>query len=154
MILALGALLAVTADILVVPGLYVNPGVEPLQLGIVALLVLVMALNGTVALHNIDGRTVAGSAGGLFGTAGALFTSACPFCQPIWLVWLGFGSATAFLAQYGALIGIGSIALLGISLHYGLKSASGTCEVKLSVLKPSRVSDRSKSGGFFHGKNA
>jgi hypothetical protein len=132
MLVVFGALLAITADIVVLPGLYFNPGIEPLQLGIVALLVPMMALNGTVAFHNIEARIVAGSAGGFIGTAGALFTSACPFCQPIWLVWLGFGSATAFLAQYGALIGIGSIALLLVSLHYCIKSASGTCEVKLN----------------------
>ena len=127
-----GALLAITADIIVLPGLEVNPGVEPLQLAIVAVLAPMMALNGAVAIHNLERNVGTAGAGGLAGTLGAFFTSACPFCQPIWLVWLGLGSATAFLAQFGAIIGIVSISLLGISLHYGLKSASGVCEVKIN----------------------
>jgi hypothetical protein len=56
----------------------------------------------------------------------ALITTACPICQPIWLVWLGLGSATAFLSEVSIYLATSSIFLLGFSLY----KSTELCEVK------------------------
>ncbi len=67
-----------------------------------------------------------GALGGLMGT----LASACPVCQPIWLFWLGFGSASAFLADWSPYILLASLALLSFSVHSGLRLVAAGCPIK------------------------
>ncbi len=119
-------ILAVTSNIIVPSTLKLNPFIEPQRIGIMSVIITLMALNGTVALYLFDVRRTIGKNTGFLGGLAAMFTSACPVCQPIWLIWLGFGSASAFLAEIGTYVGLISIILLLISLHYSLK-AFGIC---------------------------
>ena len=128
-LLIIAPVLSVTSNIVVPSVPDINPGAEPLDIVLVGLIAALISLNAAVLIHNLDARAEGGKTG-VVGTIAAFFTTACPVCQPIWLVWLGLGSATAFLAEYGRYVSLASIGLLGISLHYSLKSASGTCEVK------------------------
>jgi hypothetical protein len=123
-------IISVTSNILVPSTLEINPGAEPLDMLLVGAIAGLIAINSAVLLHNFDMKAGINK-GGPAGALVAFFTTACPVCQPVWLVWLGLGSATAFLAEFGRYISIMSIALLGVSLHYSLKSASGVCEVKI-----------------------
>jgi hypothetical protein len=126
----LGIVLGVTSNIIVPSALDLNPVAEHAGIGVTAVIVLLMGLNTTVLFHNVTMKAAGGGGMAVLGSFGALFTTACPVCQPIWLVWLGLGSATAFLAEIGLYVGLFSIGLLLVSLHYSLKSATGTCEVK------------------------
>ena len=126
---------SITSNILVPSTLSINPIAELPGFVLTVAIAVLSALNVTVLLHNHDilregskpGRaTIAGSVAGFF-------ASACPLCQPIWLVWLGLGSATGFLASIGLYVGLLSIGLLLLSLNYSLKSANGTCEVKMNA---------------------
>lgn len=126
----LSPLLAVSSNIVVPSTLDINPGAEAPDILLVGAISVLIALNLSVLLHNLE-LSAPVNGGGALGAFAALFTSACPVCQPIWLVWLGFGSATAFLAEFGRYISVLSIAMLAVSLHHSLKAASGTCEVKI-----------------------
>ncbi len=124
-----GAIIAVTSDIIIFPSLQLNPIAQPLQIGIISIIVFLLAANTSVLVQNFDLRKdTGGKTTTLFGTAAAFFTTACPVCQPIWLVWIGAGSATAFLSDVSILIGIASIAMLLFSLNILLKE--DFCEVK------------------------
>ena len=122
--------------------LQINPFVELPKIGLSAIIAVLMALNSTVLLHNYRnsyGKNQIGNAKTGTGTDTkttflggfiAMFATACPVCQPIWLVWLGLGSVSGFLADFGVYFGLLSIGLLIVSLHYSMKSASGTCEMR------------------------
>lgn len=131
LVLVLAPIFAITSDIIVTQTLTLNPTAEPIQIALVLGIVALMAINGAVTFHNYEARKATSKSITLIGTITALFTSSCPFCQPIWLVWLGFGSATAFLANISLYLGVLSFAFLLISLHYSLKSVSNKCEVKI-----------------------
>ncbi|MEW6036615.1 MAG: hypothetical protein AB1529_08450 [Candidatus Micrarchaeota archaeon] len=122
-------LLSVSSSTIIPWTLELNPTAEAPKIAIMGAVASLMALNGAVLLHNYEAMKAAGGTTAL-GTLAALFTSACPVCQPIWLVWLGLGSATAFLADIGLYMGLLSLGLLVFSLHNSLKAASGTCEVR------------------------
>lgn len=127
---AAAAVLSITSGIFVPSVLELNPLAEPLGIaGMLAISVL-FALNATVIFSNYadESRTNAGTA--FAGGFAALFTTACPVCQPVWLVWLGFGSATAFMADVSVYIWAASAVLLSVSLYYSLGKHNNTCEVK------------------------
>lgn len=126
----LGPIFAITSDIIVINTLQINSIAEPMKVLIMSLVVILMSINVTVLFHNYEIRKSTGNKITLLGIVAALFTTACPICQPIWLVWFGFGSFTAFLSDISAYVGIFSLGLLLLSLHNLLKSASSTCEVK------------------------
>ena len=122
-------LFAITSDVIVTSTLELNPIADPIKITLMFMIVLLLSLNGTILFHNYEARKSIGKKTTLAGTVAALFTTTCPVCQPIWLVWLGFGSASAFLADISIYIALVSISLLFISLHYSLKSVSTICEV-------------------------
>ncbi|MBI5228410.1 hypothetical protein HY988_07500 [Candidatus Micrarchaeota archaeon] len=123
-------ILAITSDITVLPQFVLNPIADPLKILLMGIISLLIAINGSVIFHNYERAAASSKKTTVLGTVGALFTTTCPVCQPIWLVWLGFGSATAFLVELSNYLAVLSIGLLVISLNYSLKSASGRCEVK------------------------
>ncbi|MBI5223917.1 hypothetical protein HY990_05865 [Candidatus Micrarchaeota archaeon] len=125
-------LLAITSDILILSTLTINPLVDPVKILIIGAIVFLMSINGTLMFHNYETRAKSGVKTTALGVIGAFFTTACPICQPIWLVWLGLGSVTAFLADISIYVGIFSVVLLLISIVYSFKSASSVCEVKIN----------------------
>ncbi len=126
---AAAPVLAITSNILAPDGLALNPFAEPARVALMAAIAAAMAVNGAVLLHNHDMRKSAGGRTTAIGALAALFTSACPVCQPVWLVWLGLGTGTAFLSGVGLYAGAFSLAMLLVSIHYSLKSAESFCEV-------------------------
>lgn len=69
-----------------------------------------------------------GAIGSLMGT----LASACPICQPIWLVWLGMGSMSGFLADWGGYILAASLVILTFSVHQGLQAVATSCPMRKS----------------------
>lgn len=127
--LVLGAVLAVTSGFFVPASLDFNPLAEPLKVAIVAVIALLLALSITVLLERHDKAKTSDKKITLVGAITAFFTTTCPFCQPVVLLWLGLGSATAFLVEYSIPISLASIAFLLVSLNLALKSEE-VCEVK------------------------
>lgn len=126
---AVTPVLAITSNILSPDGLALNPFAEPVRIAMVAAIAAAMAVNGAILLHNMEMRKARGGKATMLGAVSAFFTSACPVCQPVWLVWLGLGSVTAFLSDIGPYVGAFSLAMLAVSIHYSLKSAENVCEV-------------------------
>jgi hypothetical protein len=131
LLFVLTPLLAITSDIFVLATMQFNPILDQFKASLMAVIVVLMSLNATVVLHNYEKRKPAmKSTTALGATVAAFFTTACPVCQPIWLLWFGLGSATVFLAEISVYVALLSIALFVFSLHYSLKSVSNICEVK------------------------
>ncbi len=129
LLLVLAPIFAITSDILVPSTLELNPIAEMPKIVLVLGTVVLIALNLTVFFHNYEAKKNASKKTTALGAVAALFTTACPVCQPIWLVWLGLGSASAFLTDISLYVGFLSVSLLLVSLHYSLKSSSATCEI-------------------------
>ncbi len=113
----------------IVPSTFeINPIAEPLRIGMNFVVSGLMALNLTVALfrHEVLGKI--GGKSSLLGAVLGLFGNTCAICQPFWLVYLGFGSAFAFLSDWGLYISMLSAVLLILSLRGQL---SKKCEVKI-----------------------
>ncbi len=125
----LAPLLAVTSNVFSPSGLSLNPFAEPLRIALVAAIAAAMAVNGAILLRNFEMRMALGGKAAAAGSAAALFASACPVCQPVWLIWLGLGSATAFLSDISLYIGAFSLLMLLVSIRQSLRSSSNTCEV-------------------------
>lgn len=114
-----------------------NPYIKPVEAGMIFAISVLAALGFTLAafqffeLHSVSRKSVGGSVlgAGAGGTVLATFASACSVCQPIWLFWLGIGSATAFLADYGAYMLLASIALLLYSIRTGLLGITRGCRM-------------------------
>jgi len=140
--LALFALLlpayAVLTDIVLLSPFSLNPGIKFPEAALVIAISMLASLGFTLAafqifeLRAVSRKSVGGSVlgAGVGGTALAAFASACSVCQPIWLFWLGLGSATAFLADYGIFILAASAAMLVYSIDAGLKAVAGRCRAK------------------------
>ncbi|AJF59635.1 MAG: hypothetical protein QT03_C0001G0126 [archaeon GW2011_AR10] len=103
--------------------------VEPLNIFVLIVVILLLALNLTVLLKNYETGIKTESSGAVAGAFTGLFLTSCPICQPVWLIWMGLGSSTAFLADISIYFGIASALFLTIGLHYSLK-APEKCEVK------------------------
>ena len=136
LLVVLALIFAVTSDIIVLSTLELNPIADPTKIALMFMIVILMALNGTVLFHNYEARKSLGKKTTALGTVAALFTTTCPVCQPIWLVWLGFGSVSAFLADVSIYVALLSLSLLFVSLHYSLRSISNVCEVNSNGKKP------------------
>ena len=132
LLLVLAPIFSLTSDIIIPSTLEFNPISDPMKIVLMSVIVLLMSINGSVLLHNYEARKSMGKKTTILGTLTALFTTTCPVCQPIWLVWLGFGSATAFLAEVSIYLSMLSIGSLLLSLHYSLKPALDICEVRIN----------------------
>ncbi|MBI3588575.1 hypothetical protein HY995_02350 [Candidatus Micrarchaeota archaeon] len=115
--------------ILVPSTLAFNPLLKPLDSTLITAIAALTALMLTVTAfrfrqhdtRNLRKRTLAGSALGLF-------TTACPVCQPIWLVWLGLGASTLFLVELSAYLEVASVIAILFSLHWILQTTGdNTC---------------------------
>ena len=131
-------LYAVLTDIVILEPLSFNPNLKPLEAGLISLIAVLASLGFTIAafqiseFRHVSKKSVGGSVlgAGAGGSILATFATTCIICQPIWLVWLGLGGASAFLIDYGLPIAIISIALLLYSINAGLRAVVEGCNVK------------------------
>ncbi len=113
------------------PGL--NPTLAPLDGWPAIVLAGLTALGFTLAAFQLmELSALSSSSAGLGGAGSFLGTlaTACPVCQPIWLFWLGLGSATAFLAEWSPYILSLSVLLLLFSIHSGFGAIVRGCPVR------------------------
>ena len=125
----MSAILSVSAGIIVLPFLEFNIVAEPLGIAAVFFIAFLSALNFSVALNVLSAIKKVMPKTFALGPALGLFTTACPVCQPAWLIWLGLGTSTAFLSDYGIYISVISIVLLLFSLNL-LLSENNKCGVQ------------------------
>jgi len=118
----------VLTGIVLINPIDVNPSLKALNVG---LTIIISGLTALIGIITWDRMTLQSSLNdskkGLIGSAVGLFASACPVCQPIWLLWLGLGPASAFLVEYSTLISLMGIGLLLFAIHSSL-STPLTCE--------------------------
>lgn len=114
------ALYTILTDIVIFGTFEMNPLAKPLDMVLILIMALLAALAFTLGIFQwkqarTDHSSIpkAGLAGGFLG----FFATACPICQPIWLVWLGFGSVFVFLTEISLFVELASIALLLIAIH-------------------------------------
>ena len=125
----------ILTDIVVFSSLSLNSTIRPLETSLVFCVAILASLGFAIAafqifeLHSVSRKSVGGSVlgAGAGGTVLAAFASACTVCQPIWLFWLGLGSATAFFADYSIYILTASVAILLYSIDSGLKAITRGC---------------------------
>ncbi|HQT44643.1 MAG TPA: hypothetical protein PLO51_01575 [Candidatus Micrarchaeota archaeon] len=123
-------------DIVVVSPLSINPEINLLQAAIIEFIAILASFGIAIAAFQfVEFRAVpkksvgSGILGaGAGGSALAAFATSCTICQPIWLVWLGFGSASVFLVNYSIYISFASIMLLLYSINSGMRAISKGCE--------------------------
>lgn len=123
-IVLFSVILSVTSGFVVLLPIGVNPFFEIERLAIIGVIVVLVSLNAAALAHNYSIQKKAAGKSSIFGAFAAFFTTSCPVCQPVLLVWLGFGGASAALSNYGIYIGLVSILLLLVSLHFSLKCNS------------------------------
>jgi len=131
-------LYAVLTDIIILSPPSFNPNLKPLEASLIFLIAILASLGFTIAafqlseLRRISMQSACGSAlgAGAGGSVLAAFATTCTICQPIWLVWLGLGSVSAFLIDYSIYIILASILMLLYSLHIGLKAIAEGCGIK------------------------
>jgi len=123
--IVLAPVFALTSGLIVPPSFELNAIAELPKIGMVAAIVGLLAVNVAVLRRNMDMNADSGKAVGIFGGVAGMFTSTCAVCQPVWLIWIGFGSASAFLAEISYYIGAVSIVLLAFGLNGQLKAAEG-----------------------------
>lgn len=138
LVLLLSPIYAVLTDVVILSPLSLNPNLRLPEAVLIALVALLASAGFTIAAYQLSelrsvskksvGSGVLGAGAG--GSALAAFASACTICQPVWLVWLGLGSASAFLIDYGLYIALASIALLLFSIQSGLRAISLGCGLK------------------------
>ncbi len=121
---------ALFTDIYSIPLGGFNPLLKPVDAGLITVIALLTSLIITLMAYTI--KTNLGTRGkkrGILGSTIGLFATACPICQPIWLVWLGLGSQALFLVEISTYVSLASIALLLVSLHFMARGiADKTCE--------------------------
>ena len=127
--LLIAIILSITSGFFLPAFMEFNQTAQPLNITIVIAIAFLLALNLTIFIRNYEAKNNESNkitfAGGLAG----LFMTSCPICQPVWLVWIGLGGSTAFLADISIYFGIASVLFLLVGLHYSLKSVDATCEV-------------------------
>ena len=132
-------LYAVLTDIIILQPLSFNPNLKPLEASLIVFIAILTSLGFAIAafqlseLRSVSKKSVGGSVlgAGAGGSVLATFATTCAICQPIWLVWLGLGSVTVPLIDYGLPIAAISIALLLYSLNAGLKAIVEGCKAKV-----------------------
>ena len=103
-----------------------NPTAEAARVLLVVLVALLSALlvasffNSSLLAamlyyQNSKFKAVKGKAG-LAGSILGFFTTACPYCTPLVLSWVGLGGSLYFIADYGVHIGVASVLLLLFSI--------------------------------------
>ncbi len=122
--LVVGLLYSVMTGIFLVFSLEINPKLAPLNVLLLFLIAGLTSLVLTMTFFKLkqNWKTGAGEKSGLFGSIAGAFVTACPICQPIWLLWLGLGNASLFLIDLSAYIALAGIALLVFSLHKSAQS--------------------------------
>lgn len=123
---------SILTNFVILDPLSVNPSVKPFSAALMLFTAALSALGFTIAAYQlIEFKMLSqGSKAGIGGTILSFFSSACPICQPVWLFWLGLGSAGAFLADFGIYVLLASIAILLFSIHLGLKAVGEGCKSK------------------------
>ncbi|MBI5176527.1 hypothetical protein HY995_00400 [Candidatus Micrarchaeota archaeon] len=125
---------AVFNDILVInPPFSINPDVSLTSASLVLIISFLTSLLLVVFIHNAKRQISLKSSNkaGLSGSLLAAFGTACPVCQPIWLVWLGLASPALALVKFALAIQLASIVILIVSLHFSLREVSlKTCPIK------------------------
>ncbi len=134
MLVAVTIIYSVLTDILlIIPQVEINPKLNYLNLLLIFLIGILTSLVLSFTFYRLkkNWQMNSGEKTGFIGSLIGVFASVCPICQPIWLVWLGLGSASAFLIDYSTYIALASIALLLVSLHLACQSIyTKTCEIK------------------------
>jgi len=93
-----------------------NPTAEAARVLLVVLVALLSALLVAMLYYqNSKFKAVKGKAG-LAGSILGFFTTACPYCTPLVLSWVGLGGSLYFIADYGVHIGVASVLLLLFSI--------------------------------------
>jgi len=137
-------LYAVLTDIVVLGNpIILNPAINTAGAALILAIAFLSSLGFTIAAyqvfeqHTFSKKSAAGSmfGAGAGGSVLAAFATACTVCQPIWLVWLGFGSASAFLIDYGNYIAMASIAILLYSINSGLRAITEGCQTNKTAKK-------------------
>ncbi|MEM2138344.1 MAG: hypothetical protein QW568_04615 [Candidatus Anstonellaceae archaeon] len=134
---------AILTDIVIISPLSVNPNIKLLEAFLIIMVAILASLGFTIAayqlsmLHTVSKKSVGGSVlgAGAGGSVLATFATSCTICQPIWLVWLGFGGISAALVDYSLPIALFSIALLLFSINSGFKAIVEGCKVKLKAAR-------------------
>ncbi len=137
-------------NVVLIDTLSLNPNLTPVDGWSAILLAGLAALGFTLAAfqwRELSGLSHA-SAGsvGIGGFLGTLAT-ACQICQPIWLFWLGLGSATAFVAEWSPYILPLSILLLLFSIHLGLGAIASGCPVRRPKAGKTSAEKKRPEGG-------
>ena len=125
----LGTILSITSGFFLPAFMEFNQTSQPLNVAIVIAIAFLLALNLTIFIRNYEAKKQESNKTTFVGALAGLFMTSCPICQPIWLVWIGLGGSTAFLADISIYFGIASVLFLLIGLHYSLKSVDANCEV-------------------------
>lgn len=132
LLIALIPFYAILTDMVVLSPLSPNPSLKPLEASLILIVAILASLGFTIAafqlreLHSISRKSAGGSilGAGAGGSVLAAFATTCAICQPVWLVWLGLGSASVFLTDYSLYIALASILVLLYSITCGLRSIS------------------------------
>lgn len=147
LLLFLIPLYSILTNIVVLEPLSLNPNLKLPEVPLIALIALLASVGFTIAayqfseLHSASRKSIGGSmlGAGMGGSVLATFASSCAICQPVWLFWLGLGSATAFLADYSIHIELASLAILFYSVHSGLNAITRGCKIQKRQGKPHSI---------------
>ena len=132
LLVIIAPLYALLTNIVLLSPLSCNPDIRLPEAALIIFAAILASLGFTVAAyqafeqHSLSRFAEAGVWGGAIG----FFASACAVCQPIWVVWLGLGSVTAFLADYSIYIVAASILLMLYSLNSAFRTVVGGCRVR------------------------
>ena len=139
--LLLAIILSITSGFFLPAFMEFNQTAQPLNIAIVIAIAFLLALNLTIFIRNYEAKNQESNKTTFAGALAGLFMTSCPVCQPVWLVWLGFGGATAFLADVSIYFGIASVLFLLVGLHFSLKSVDANCEVPKNKLSSTERSE-------------
>ena len=126
------ALYVVLTGMLLVNPVELNPKIEPINAALIILIAILSSLVIVLTVFKLKQNIglEQGEKTGIFGSVLGLFATACPVCQPVWLLWLGLGSTTAFLADYSTPIALAGVLLLVYSLHSAAQAVhKKTCDM-------------------------
>ncbi len=124
-LLLLGTIFSFTGG-LILPTGNANIAPEPLLTAMLALLIVGSALSIAMAFYASEG-VAANSAAAL---AGGMVSSACLYCGPLWLSWLGLAPLGIVLSDYQYWLSLGALLLVGAAIINSSKIITGSkkCE--------------------------